>query len=142
LLAGSRVDRRAVQTPHWVMPGSGVLALVREAMDQVGIPWPDDVPVTPFMQHGRPDAFAALMAGEFRKATVEELTWEFAFEPEEWWEAGVMARVGSNGVVLLRQAPARIAQVKKAYDRILMPYATGDGRVRVPAHALLAHGVR
>jgi SAM-dependent methyltransferase len=126
----------------WVMPGSGVLALVRDAMDQVGIPWPGDVPVSPFMEYGRPDAFAALVGGGFREAAVRELDWDFTFEPEEWWRTGALARVGSNGVVLMRQDEATIAQVKTAYDRILAPYATGDGRVTVPAHALLAHGIR
>ncbi|GAA4622981.1 hypothetical protein GCM10023196_017330 [Actinoallomurus vinaceus] len=126
----------------WTMPGSGVLALVRDAMDEVGVPWPDDIPVGPFMEYGRPDAFGALVGGVFRDASVEELDWEFEFEPEDWWRTGALARVGSNGVVLARQDPATIARVKDAYDRILRPYAAGNGTVRVPAHALLARGVR
>jgi SAM-dependent methyltransferase len=126
----------------WAMPGSGVLALVRDAMEQVGVPWPGDVPMTPFMEYGQPDAFAALVGREFREAAARRLDWDFAFEPQEWWRTGAMARVGSNGVVLLRQDQATIARVKETYDRILAPYATGDGLVSVPAHALLAHGVR
>lgn len=126
----------------WVMPGNGVLALVREAMDQVGIAWPEDLPIPPFMEYGRPDAFASLMRGEFRDAAVEELDWDYAFDPEDWWETGAMAGVGSNGVVLLRQDRPTIARVKEAYDRILTAYAIGGGRVSVPAHALLAHGTR
>jgi ubiquinone/menaquinone biosynthesis C-methylase UbiE len=126
----------------WRMPGSGVLAVVRDAMDQVGVPWPDDVPQTPFMEYGRPDAFAALMGRVFRDATVDELDWDFAFDPEDWWRTGALARVGSNGVILARQDPATIARVKDAYDRILQRYATGNGRVRVPAHALLARAAR
>jgi SAM-dependent methyltransferase len=126
----------------WVMPGSGVLALVREAMDQVGVRWPDDVPMTPFMEYGQPAAFAELVGRDFREAAVRELDWDFAFEPAEWWQTGAMARVGSNGVVLLRQDDATIARVRETYDRILAPYAIGDGRVSVPAHALLAQGVR
>jgi ubiquinone/menaquinone biosynthesis C-methylase UbiE len=126
----------------WTMPGSGVLAVVRDAMEQVGVPWPDDVPVSPFMEYGRPDAFRALVGAEFRDAAVEELDWDFTFEPAEWWETGALARVGSNGVVLLRQDEETIARVRAAYDRVLEPYATGDGRVAVPAHALLARGAR
>jgi ubiquinone/menaquinone biosynthesis C-methylase UbiE len=126
----------------WRMPGSGVLAVVRDAMDRVGVPWPEDIPQTPFLEYGRPDAFAGLMARVFREVTVDELDWDFAFEPEEWWRTGALARVGSNGVILARQDPATIARVKDAYDRILEPYATGDGRVRVPAHALLARAAR
>ena len=126
----------------WTMPGSGVLALVRDAMEEVGVPWPDDIPVSPFMDHGRAGAFAALVGGVFGDTRVDPLDWDFAFEPEEWWRDGAMARVGSNAVVLLRQDPPTIARVKDAYDRRLRRYATGDGRVRVPAHALLAHGTR
>ena len=126
----------------WAMPGSGVLALVRDAMEEVGVPWPDDVPMTPFMDYGQPAAFTALMAGEFGDAAVERLDWDFAFEPGRWWEDGAMARVGSNGVVLAMQDEATIAAVRQAYDRMLAPFATGDGQVAVPAHALLARGVR
>ena len=123
----------------WAMPGSGVLTIVRDAMEEAGVAWPDDVPMTPFIDYGQPDTFAALMGGE---ADVETLDWDFAFDPEEWWEVGAMARVGSNGVVLLMQDPPTIARVKEAYDRILRPFAIGDGQVRVPAHALLARGLR
>jgi SAM-dependent methyltransferase len=126
----------------WTMPGSGMLAVVRDAMEQVGVPWPDDVPLSPFMTYGQPGAFAALVGAEFREAAVEVLDWDFAFDPEEWWETGAMARVGSNGVVLRRQDAATIARVKETYDRMLASYAIGTGRAAVPAHALLAHGVR
>jgi SAM-dependent methyltransferase len=126
----------------WTMPGSGVLAIVRSAMEEVGVAWPDDVPLSPFMGYGQEDAFAGLVAGEFREASTERLSWDFAFDPEEWWQTCAMARVGSNGVVLLMQNPSTIARVKETYDRMLMPFAIGGGRVSVPACALLAHGVR
>lgn len=126
----------------WVMPGTGVLSLVREAMDEVGVPWPDDVPTPPFMEYGQPEPLAALVAEEFDQATVDELTWGFEFEPENWWQTGAMAGVGSNGVVLLRQDQTTVAKVKATYDRNLTRYAIGNGHVAVPAHALLAHGVR
>jgi SAM-dependent methyltransferase len=126
----------------WEMPGSGVLAVVHDAMEEVGVPWPDDVPLSPFMTYGQQDAFAGLMAGEFADAVADRLDWNFTFDPHEWWEAGAMAGVGSNGVVLLRQDPATIARVRQAYDRVLVPYSLGDDRVAVPAHALLAHGTR
>jgi SAM-dependent methyltransferase len=126
----------------WVMPGSGVLAVVRDAMEEVGVPWPDDVPLSPFMEYGRPDAFAALVGGVFREAAVENLGWDFAFDPGEWWENVSTARVGSNGLVLSKQDPPTVARVKDAYDRRLAPFTVEDGRVSVPAHALLAHGLR
>jgi SAM-dependent methyltransferase len=136
-----RPDGRLALT-CWTMPGSGVLALVRDAMEEVGVPWPDDVPPSPFMTYGRPDAFAALVGGTFREARVDHLDWDFTFEPDGWWEKSAMSGVGSNAVVLLRQDPQTIARVKEVYDRRLTAHATGDGRVSVPAHALLAHGKR
>lgn len=124
----------------WVMPGSGVPALVRDAMEQAGVPWPDDVPPSPFIEYGQAAAFTGLLREVFPTAEAEELTWEFTFEPESWWEAGALARVGSNGVVLMRQDRPTIARVKQAYDRSLDQYRLGDGTVRVPAHALLGYG--
>jgi ubiquinone/menaquinone biosynthesis C-methylase UbiE len=44
----------------WTMPGSGVLAVVHHAMEAVGVPWPEDVPASPFMEYGRREAFGDL----------------------------------------------------------------------------------
>ncbi len=118
------------------------MAVVRDAMEEVGVPWPDDVPLSPFTSYGQRDAFAALLAGVFREAAAEALDWDFVFDPAEWWESGAMAGVGSNGVVLLRQDDETVARVRAAYDRGLAAFAAGGGRASVRAHALLAHGVR
>jgi SAM-dependent methyltransferase len=126
----------------WVMPGSGVLAVVRDAMDEVGVPWPDDVPRSPFMEYGRREACAAPVGGGLQETAVENLDWDFTFDPGEWWENVATARVGSNGLVLSRQDPSTVAQVRDAYDRLLVPFAGTNGHVTVPAHALLAHGIR
>ncbi|HEX2316940.1 MAG TPA: methyltransferase domain-containing protein [Thermomonospora sp.] len=127
----------------WAMPGSGILALVAEAMEAVGVEWPDDIPVSPFMEYGNPEAFAGLLdeAGVFG-GTVRELSWEHVIDPDDWWERGPMARVGSNGVILARQTPEVIAEVRRVYDRRLAAYTRPDGEVAVPAHALLASGAR
>lgn len=127
----------------WRMPGTGALAVVRDAMEVVGVPWPEDIPVTPFMEYGEPEAFRELVAGAgFEDAVVDEVSWEHVVDPEEWWEAGAMAKVGSNGVILSRQSPEVVAAVKTAYDEIIGRYAVGDGTVSLPAHALLASGTR
>ncbi|KAB2344792.1 class I SAM-dependent methyltransferase [Actinomadura rudentiformis] len=126
----------------WRMPGSGALAVVRDAMEVAGVPWPEDIPVTPFMEYGEPGAFRELVAGVFEDATVEEVTWEHVVDPEEWWETGAMAKVGSNGVILSRQSPDVVAAVKAAYNEIVGRYAVGDGTVSLTAYALLASGTR
>ncbi|HLV74688.1 ubiquinone/menaquinone biosynthesis C-methylase UbiE [Actinomadura hallensis] len=127
----------------WRMPGSGVLGIVRDAIEEAGVPWPDDIPEPPFMEHGEPAAFRRLVAGAgFREVAVEEVTWEHLVDPQRWWELGALARVGSNGVVVGRQDAPTVARIKDAYDRIVAGYAVADGRVALPAHALLASAVR
>lgn len=127
----------------WVMPGSGVLGIVREALDAAEVPWPDDIPQPPFMEYGEPVAFRRLVAGAgFEDVSVEEVTWEHVVDPEEWWETGALSRVGTNGVIVGRQDAATVARVKVEYDRIIAAYATADGRVALPAHALLAGATR
>ncbi|NDU75588.1 methyltransferase domain-containing protein [Actinomadura sp. DSM 109109] len=126
----------------WVMPGSGALAIVREAIEAAGVPWPDDIPPSPFLEYGEPAAFRRLVtAAGFGEVAVEEVTWEHLVDPEEWWETGALAGVGSNGVVVGRQDAPAVARIKAAYDEIVAGYAAGDGKVALPAHALLASGV-
>ncbi|MFC5748837.1 class I SAM-dependent methyltransferase [Actinomadura rugatobispora] len=127
----------------WEMPGSGALGIVREAVDRVGVPWPDDIPVTPFMEHGERAAFERLVrAAGFADARAETVTWHHRTDPQEWWETGAMSRVGSNGVIVTRQDTATITRIKAAYDEIMTRYAVADGQVSLPAHALLAHATR
>lgn len=126
----------------WVMPRVGVLALLGDAMEEAGVEWPDSVPPGPFTDLGQRDAFASLLRREFRDARADALDWDFTFDPEDWWARCALGRVGSTGLVLSLQDETTIARVKEIYHRSLVPYATGDGRVTVPAHALLAHGVR
>ncbi|GGU94270.1 hypothetical protein GCM10010182_07850 [Actinomadura cremea] len=125
----------------WAMPGSGALGLVREAIDRAEVPWPDDMPVPPFMEHGEAAAFRRLVVGAgFGEVGVEEVTWEHVVDPDEWWELGALARVGSNGVVVGRQDAATVARIKAAYDEVVTGYPRRDGGVALPAHALLASG--
>ncbi|WP_067485595.1 class I SAM-dependent methyltransferase [Actinomadura hibisca] len=127
----------------WRMPGTGALALVREAIDEAEVPWPDDIPEPPFTEHGERAAFEALVtAAGFADAAAEDITWTHPVDPEEWWELGALARVGSNGVVVGRQDAPTVARIKTAYDRLATRYATADGRIALPAHALLACGTR
>ncbi|QXJ22955.1 methyltransferase domain-containing protein [Actinomadura graeca] len=127
----------------WVMPGSGALAVVREAIEAAGVPWPDDIPEPPFMEHGETAAFRRLVsAAGFAEVTVEEVTWEHVVDPEVWWETGALSRVGTNGVIVGRQDAATVQRIKKEFDRIVAGYAAPDGKVALPAHALLASGAR
>lgn len=127
----------------WAMPGTGALGIGQEAIERAGVPWPEDLPEPPFMRHGEPAAFRRLLTESgFADVAVEEITWEHVVDPEEWWESGALARVGAAGVVVGRQDPATVARIKDAYDAVISRYALDDGRVALPAHAILAGGVR
>ncbi|WP_242882729.1 class I SAM-dependent methyltransferase [Actinomadura litoris] len=127
----------------WMMPVSGGLAVVAEATEAAGVPWPDDVPRSPFLDHGEPVAFRRLMVeAGFADVAVEEVTWEHVTDPEEWWESGALARVGTTGFIVGRQDAATVRRIKAEYDRIIAGYATPDGKVALPAHALLASAAR
>ncbi|WP_242910874.1 class I SAM-dependent methyltransferase [Actinomadura terrae] len=127
----------------WVMPMSGGLAVVSKATEAAGVPWPDDVPRSPFLDHGEPVAFRRLMVeAGFADVAVEEVTWEHVTDPEEWWETGALARVGTDGFIVGRQDAATVRRIKAEYDRLIAAYATPDGKVALPAHALLASAAR
>ncbi|RKS79428.1 methyltransferase family protein [Actinomadura pelletieri DSM 43383] len=127
----------------WVMPGSGALGVVREAIERVGVPWPEDIPESPFMRYGEATAFRRLVAeAGLGEVTVEEVSWKHAVDPEEWWRLGALSEVGTNGVIVGRQDAPTVARIKDAYDEIVAEYATADGTIELPAHALLASGVR
>jgi SAM-dependent methyltransferase len=126
----------------WPLPGSRAQSIVGDAMERAGVVWPQDVPRTPFYTHGNPSAFHDLVAGAgFSGVVVDEITWDHVVDPEAWW-AGPRSGVGSTGYVLSRQTPATIDRVKAAYDELAAQHATDDGRVVLPARALLAHATR
>ncbi|MGH3241371.1 MAG: class I SAM-dependent methyltransferase, partial [Spirillospora sp.] len=88
----------------WEMPGVGALRVVWEAIDEAGVPVPDDIPDSPFMEYGETEAFRELVAAAgFGQVTVERISWEHAVDPEEWWETVALSRVGTTGVIVGRQ---------------------------------------
>ena len=128
----------------WLMPGVGALGMVREAIEAAGVPVPDDIPEAPFVTHGESAAqFRRLVAAAgFAETAVEEIVWEHAVDPEDWWEKVALSRVGTAGVIVGRQDARTIARIKAEYDRIIASYPAVDGQVTLPAHALLAGAVR
>ena len=104
------------------------------------MPYPQDVPVSPFHPHSSPGAFAALLAeAGFAGAAAELLNWEHRVDPEEWWQV-YRSVVGSNGAVIARQDEATIERIKTEFDRLAARYAAGDGMIALPATAILATG--
>ena len=50
--------------------------------------------------------------------------------------------MGSNGVVIGRQDTATVARIKNEFDTLVARYAIGDGKITLPAVAVLASGTR
>jgi SAM-dependent methyltransferase len=124
----------------WHHPYNPANSLVNDAMEQVGVVRPDDVPDVSFRTHGTPVAFSALLTeAGFTNVAVDEITWRHTVDPEDWW-AGPRSGVGTTGMVLTRQDSATIARVKEVYDGLVAQYMTGEGVMSLPASALLAHG--
>jgi SAM-dependent methyltransferase len=126
----------------WSESPPPVLGIAREAIEAAGVPYPQDIPVSPFRPHSSPSAFAALLAGAgFAGTTAQALTWDHRVDPGQWWQV-YRSSVGSNGAVIARQDDATIERIKNEFDRLAARYATGDGLVALPATAVLASGTR
>lgn len=111
-------------------------------VEAAGVPWPQDIPTSPFLPHSSPGAFAALLADAgFTEATAQVLSWKHRVDPEEWWDV-YRSSVGSNGAVIARQEDATIERIKAEFDRLAARYAAGDGMIALPATAVLASGTR
>jgi SAM-dependent methyltransferase len=146
VLAGLRRVLRAggrLALTTWIEPPPPVLGIARKAIEAVGVPWPQDIPVPPFRPHQSPAAFAALLSDAgFTGTSAQLLSWEHHVDPGEWWREVYRSRVGSSGTVIARQDAATIERIKNEFDRLAARYAAGDGLVALPATAVLASGTR
>jgi SAM-dependent methyltransferase len=126
----------------WHYPPAPALGIAAQAIEAAGVPWPDDVPISPFRAYSSPGAFASLLAAAgFAGATARLVSWEHLVDPADWWEV-YTSRVGSNGLVIARQDAATVARIKTEFDRMVAPYAAGAGKVALPAVAVLATATR
>jgi SAM-dependent methyltransferase len=127
----------------WSYPPSPAQNIAAQAIEAAGVPWPDDVPVSPFRLYSSPGAFEALLDGTgFARAAARKLSWEHRVDPEEWWRDVYLSGVTSNGVVIGRQDSATVARIKTEFDRLAAPYAVDGGQVALPAVAVLASASR
>jgi SAM-dependent methyltransferase len=127
----------------WRYPPAPAVGLGGEIIEAAGVPWPDDIPVPPFREFSSPGAFRALLEGTgFTDATARELRWEHQVDPEQWWSEVYLARVGTNGLVIMRQDAATVARIKAEFDRLVAQYAVDGGQVALPAAAVLASATR
>jgi SAM-dependent methyltransferase len=126
----------------WKYPMAPALGVAGEAIEAAGVPWPEEIPLSPFRAYSSPEAFAGLLSGAgFTGVTAGLVSWEHTVEPGDWWEV-YLSGVGSNGAVIERQDPATVARIKHEFGRLVARYTTGDGKLALPAVAVLASGTR
>jgi SAM-dependent methyltransferase len=124
----------------WPESPPPALGLAREAIEAAGVPWPKDVPVSPFRPYSSPGAFASLLADAgFAGTEGQVLTWDYRVDPAQWWQV-YRSSVGSSGLVIARQDDATIERIKNEFDRLAAGYAVGGGMIALPATAVLAGG--
>ncbi|MBC3840228.1 class I SAM-dependent methyltransferase [Streptacidiphilus sp. 4-A2] len=118
-------------------------SVVPAALAASGAARPAGVPErSPFLAHSDPDGFGTLLRGAgFREVRVEELSWIHRIDPDRWWRDLLSGTVLTSSLIE-GQDRETAAAVKRAYDRLVAEYATGDGRVALPVAALIATGTR
>ncbi|GGK78471.1 SAM-dependent methyltransferase [Sphaerisporangium melleum] len=128
-----------VALTSWFYPKMRATVVFDEAVAAVGVPRPADVPATsPFQPYGHPETFTALLTDAgLTGARTEIVEWRHDVDPDAWWTA-VLTGTARTAAVIARQNPATLERVRAAYLDLLTPYRTPDGRVSLPAAALLS----
>jgi SAM-dependent methyltransferase len=101
------------------------------------------VPPGPDSQRFSADgAMQELLDGAFRDVTVERVRWTVTVEPGAWFDA-VAAATPRTGAVLAAASGEQRAELRSRYvEAVTTRYGTSDGRVELPAVAVLGSGVR
>jgi hypothetical protein len=69
-------------------------------------------------------------------ASCTTISWVHRTDPDDWW-AGPASGLGSLGVLMKSQPPAAVDRIRSEYERLAAAYRTPDGRLALPAIALL-----
>jgi SAM-dependent methyltransferase len=126
----------------WADPGGSGQKLISRAVQAAGVTRPDDLPFLapeddfPRTANGLTDLLAA--AG-LTEPSSQILEWEHRVAAEDWW-SGPAAGVTFFGHLIVRQAPEKIAEIKRHFDELSREFATPDGMLALPHAALLATG--
>jgi SAM-dependent methyltransferase len=126
----------------WADPGGSGQKLISRAVQASGVTRPDDLPFLapeddfPRTANGLTDLLAA--AG-LTEPSSQILEWEHRVAAEDWW-SGPAAGVTFFGHLIVRQAPEKIAEIKRHFDELSREFATPDGMLALPHAALLATG--
>lgn len=125
----------------WHASANRAMDLFGEVLDAAGVERPA-FPSVPVAFERTPDGLAGLLdrAG-WQHVEARELYWTYRVDPEDWW-AGPAGGVANIGLVVTTQPPAVLAEIKRAYDRLVADRVDRDGRLVLEAAAVLAGGTR
>ena len=124
----------------WAHPGGGGQKLIGRAVQAAGVSRPGDLPLLtpdddfPRTAEGLADLLAA--AG-LTEPSCEVVEWEHRVAPDDWW-SGPASGVSFFGHLIVRQAPEKIAEIKRHYDEFSGEFAAPDGMLALPHVALVA----
>jgi SAM-dependent methyltransferase len=125
----------------WASSANGVMKVFGDAVDAAEVERPV-FPTLPVDFPRTPEGLAGLLAeAGWAEASGRELRWTHRVGAEEYWRAAADG-VATVGRVVAAQSPAGVALIKRHYDRLAAGLAGPDGRLALPAVAVLAVGRR
>lgn len=127
----------------WAHPGGGGQKLIGRAVEAAGVTRPNDLPFLapeddfPRTAIGLADLLAAAGLAEPSSQVIE---WDHRVAADDWW-SGPAAGVSFFGHLIVRQPPAKIAEIKRHFADLSSEFASPDGMLALPHAALLATGL-
>lgn len=140
----SRVTRPGgtVAVTIWADPGGAGQKLLGRSVQAAGITRPADLPfLAPEDDFPRTaEGFAGLLAAAgLAEPSCQTVKWEHRVAPDDWWD-GAASGVSFFGHLVVRQAPEKIAEIKRHFDLFSSEFAGADGMLALPHIALVAGG--
>jgi len=126
----------------WADPGGSGQKLIARSVQAAGVTRPDDLPyLAPEDDFPRTaDGFANLLAAAgLAEPSCQIVEWEHRVAPDDWW-SGAAAGVSFFGHLIVRQAPEKVAEIKRHFDEFSQQFASAGGLLALPHVALVAAG--
>jgi len=123
----------------WHDAGNRAMDLFNRALDAAEAQRPV-YPTLPVNFARTVEGFAGLLAeAGWSEPACRELVWTHRADPDEWWQ-GPAGGVANIGLVVTGQPADTFTRIKASYDRLAAEQLGPDGRLELPASALLATG--
>ena len=118
----------------WADPGGAGQKLLGRSVQAAGITRPADLPfLAPEDDFPRTaEGFAGLLAAAgLAEPSCQTVKWEHRVAPDDWWD-GAASGVSFFGHLVVRQAPEKIAEIKRHFDLFSSEFGGRTGCWRCP----------